>query len=224
MIQAKNIQKAYKKTVLKDITFFAEKGDCIGILGTNGCGKSTLLSILAGASRADAGSLFYQGENAFANRSIFSKYVAYVPQENPIIEELSVKDNLKLWYSLAGKNVEDALKKGLPARFGLDEVSHMAAGKLSGGMKKRLSIASALANEAPILILDEMGAALDLVCKEELKHYLEYYLKNGGTILMTTHEEEEIKLCNQAYALVNGILRLLPSGLKGEALAEMLKQ
>lgn len=223
MIQAESIRKSYRNPVLKEVTFSAEKGDCIGILGTNGCGKSTLLSVLAGASKADGGKLSFFGQDAFADKTLFSKYVAYVPQENPIIEELSVKDNLKLWYSCSEQSLEEAMKVGLPAQFGLDQISRMPAGKLSGGMKKRLSIAGALANQAPILILDEMGASLDLVCKEELRQYLSEYKKQGGMIIMTTHEEEEMDLCNILYALVDGSLISLSADIRGQELTKILK-
>lgn len=222
MVRAEAIQKSYQKKVLKNISFSVQKGECVGILGTNGCGKSTLLSILSGANRADKGKLFFNGEDAFAQRKLFSQYVAYVPQENPIIEELSVADNLKLWYSVSKRNLEEDFKNGLPYTFGLNELKKIPAGKLSGGMKKRLSIAGALSNDAAILILDEMGAALDLVCKEEIRQYLEGYKSRGGIIIMTTHEEEEMNLCSTLYALIDGELTKIDAGLRGKKLATLL--
>ena len=90
--------------------------------------------------------------------------------------------------------------------LGLDEVKKIAVGKLSGGMKRRVSIAAALSNDAPILILDELSAALDLVCKKEIRQYLLHYLKQNGTIVMTTHEEDEIALCNRLLIMKDGKL------------------
>ncbi len=98
--------------------------------------------------------------------------VAYVPQENPLIPELTVKDNLSLWYREAqgacGRIWRTARRPGL----GIGGMLRMTAGKLSGGMKKRLSIACALSNHAPFLVMDEPGAALDLECKEDIRSYL----------------------------------------------------
>jgi ABC-type multidrug transport system ATPase subunit len=94
--------------------------------------------------------------------------------------------------------------------------------KLSGGMKKRLSIACALAKDPPILILDEPGASLDIVCKEDIKNYLKSYLKNGGTVIITSHEEAELDLCNRMYLLQNGVLTELPNKPVGHALMERM--
>lgn len=73
-------------------------------------------------------------------------------------------------------------------------------------MKRRVSIAAALANDAPILILDELSAALDIVCKKEIRQYLIHYLKGNGTIVMTTHEEDEIAICNRLLIMKEGKL------------------
>lgn len=200
------IRKKYRKYILEDISFSAEKGQCVGILGANGCGKSTLLSIMAGTRKSDGGKIFYDGFDATKNKSIFTKYIGYVPQGNPLIEELSVNDNLKLWYSNSKNDLKKDFLEGVPAMLGLDEVRKITVNKLSGGMKRRVSIAAALANDPPILILDELSAALDLVCKKEIRQYLMCYLKQNGTIVMTTHEEDEIALCNRLLVMKEGKL------------------
>lgn len=216
MIEVVNIWKRYKEPVLKGATLSVDAGECVGILGKNGCGKSTLLSIMAGAVKADKGTISYNKEEATKDKRVFSNYTGFVPQENPIIEELSVKDNLRLWY----------LKKDFPGELldmlGLREVYHKAAGKLSGGMKKRLSIGCALVNQPPVLILDEPGAALDLVCKEEIRQYLQGYLEHGGTIVMTTHEEAEMGLCSKLYIMQDGVLEEVPKDLRGQALIKKI--
>lgn len=220
MIIVDGIRKKYKKYVLEDISFSVEKGQCIGILGANGCGKSTLLSIMAGTKKSNGGRIIYNGMDA--NKNIFIDYIGYVPQENPLIEELSVNDNLKLWYSNSKKDLKKDFLDGVPAMLGLDEVKKIPVGKLSGGMKRRVSIAAALANDAPILILDELSAALDLVCKKELRQYLTYYLKHNGTIVMTTHEEDEIALCNRLLIMKEGKLLEVDPNSSIEALVNKL--
>ena len=206
MIIVDSIRKKYKKNILEDISFSVEKGQCVGILGANGCGKSTLLSIMAGTKKSNGGKIIYNGIDATKNKNIFTDYIGYVPQENPLIEELSVNDNLKLWYSNSKKDLKKDFLDGVPAMLGLNEVKNIAVGKLSGGMKRRVSIAAALANDAPILILDELSAALDIVCKKEIRQYLIHYLKGNGTIVMTTHEEDEIAICNRLLIMKEGKL------------------
>ena len=105
--------------------------------------------------------------------------------------------------------------------LGIREMQKKTVSTLSGGMKKRLSIACALSNHASILILDEPGAALDLECKADIREYLEKYRKNGGTILLTSHEMPELSLCTVMYVLKGGGLRMVESGLGEKELIEM---
>ncbi len=204
IIEVSNIEKSYKKQVLNNISFTVEKGEIVGILGENGCGKTTLLSIMSGNKKADGGKLFYNGKNAVKDKKLFKKYVGYVPQENPLIDELSTADNLRLWYS--HKNYADSKKDGIIKKLGLTEYLNKKVSKLSGGMKRRISIAIALAENAPILIMDEPGAALDIYGKEEVRNYIKEFTENGGTVVMSTHDETEIKMCTALYVMKNGVL------------------
>ena len=95
-------------------------------------------------------------------------------------------------------------------RFGLDKYTHYTVNKLSGGMKKRLSIACSLAGAPSILILDEPGASLDIVCKTDICDYLSNYGKNGGTVIITSHEECELALCSRMLFIENASIRELP--------------
>ena len=95
MLVATGIYKCYhKKEILKGTELTAGPGECVGIIGGNGCGKTTLLSILAGAVRADRGNVTLDGKDLRKDTRAYVKKVAYVPQENPLMEELTVKDNL----------------------------------------------------------------------------------------------------------------------------------
>ncbi len=222
ILTASGIRKRYgKKEVLKDITFSGRAGQCIGIFGENGCGKSTLLSILAGAQHADGGSLSYVGQDPFANPRLFSSLCAYVPQDNPLIGTLTVNDNLSLWYTDRAAR-EECLATGLGARFGLTQYARTEARKLSGGMKKRLSIVCALAGSPDILLLDEPTAALDIACKEDIRSYVREYTAAGGLVLLTTHEAEDFALCDQAYFMEGGVLSELPVPLQTEVLLERM--
>lgn len=205
-IEIKNITKKYgKHQVLKGITFEARSGQCIGILGGNGCGKSTLLSILAGIQNADAGEFLFEGKDLFHYKRQREKLVGYVPQGTPLIEELSAKDNLSLWYSK--KEMAAQLENGVLYQLHIGDFLKTPVNKMSGGMKKRLSIACALAHRPPVLILDEPTAALDLVCKQYIARYIQSYKKDGGIVLIATHDVSEIALCDRVYIMKNGVLQ-----------------
>ena len=205
-IEIKNITKKYgKHQVLRGIRFAAESGQCIGILGGNGCGKSTLLSILAGIQNADAGEFLFEEKDLFHYKRQREKLVGYVPQGTPLIEELSAKDNLSLWYTK--KEMAAQLENGVLHQLHVGEFLKTPVNKMSGGMKKRLSIACALAHRPPVLILDEPTAALDLLCKQYIARYIQNYKKDGGIVLIATHDVSEIALCDRVYIMKNGVLQ-----------------
>lgn len=219
MLEVQGIKKSYGKArILKDISFTAEPGECVGIAGGNGCGKTTLLSVLAGALKADGGSIRFDGKEAVGHPKVFADSAAYVPQENPLIEELTVRDNFWLWYRGGHGSLEAAMKSDAAVMLGVDAMAKKQAGKLSGGMKKRLSIACALSNHAPFLVMDETGAALDLECKEDIRSYLKQYMADGGAVVLTSHELEELSLCSRMYALRDGTLHEIASGLTADEL------
>lgn len=230
MIAVADVVSSYgRKRILKGASFTAQRGECIGIVGANGCGKSTLLSVLAGTLKPKSGAVVYGGRTAWADvgagrmrkdSEVIRRMTGYVPQENPLIPELSVYDNLRLWYP--NKNVlRQELSQGFLSLLGIGEFVDKPINKLSGGMKKRVSIGIAMSGMPPILLLDEPSAALDLICKEDIRMYLQTYLQRGGTVVITTHEESELALCSKIYVMKNGILNTVDNRLRGKALVKM---
>lgn len=214
MFCARGICMSYgRHTILENVDIDLSPGECVGIVGANGCGKTTLLSILAGARKCKKGSILADGKDIFKEHSI-----AYVPQENPLVEELSVKDNLLLWYKGDRKKMEKDLVDGPAAVLGIPKMLKKTVSQLSGGMKKRLSIACSLAFGSKYLIMDEPGAALDLECKEIIRQYIKDYVKQGGAALLTSHEMEELAVCTKMYVLKQGHLKELPLGMSAEEL------
>ncbi len=215
------ICKSYhKREVLRDVDLTVEPGACVGIIGSNGCGKTTLLSILAGVLKADSGQICLGHREITGDAKAFSRTVAYVPQENPLIGELSVRDNLLLWYCGDKKAMELDLETGAAAMLGVNRMLDRTVEKLSGGMKKRLSIACALSRHASILILDEPGAALDMECKADIRRYLKEYTATGGAVVLTSHELTELSVCTQLYVLTGGSLMAVEKDLSEEALTK----
>lgn len=204
-IELRGIRKSYsRKKVLEDVSLTASEGGCVGILGGNGSGKSTLLSVLAGVQRAGGGEFLYRGTDLFKDRSLAAETVGYVPQGDSLIEELTAWDNLRMWHD------KDTLKRelsgGVLAVLGIDSFLKVPARRMSGGMKKRLSIGCAVAGRPKILLLDEPSAALDLVCKEQIYNYFEQFKAEGGTLFLATHDIQEVELCDRCYILKQGRL------------------
>ncbi|MBQ7718470.1 MAG: heme ABC exporter ATP-binding protein CcmA [Clostridia bacterium] len=203
--EIRQISKKYgKNLVLRDISFEINAGEAVGIIGVNGSGKSTLLRILAGVQKADSGQFIWNGSDIL--RKGAGTAVAYVPQGTPLIEELSAYDNLRLWYEKAA--LERSLSYGMLKELGVDEFLKKPAKKLSGGMRKRLSVGCAIANEPEIMLLDEPTAALDIVAKERLMSYFNGFVQSGGATILVTHDTQELEYCARCYLLSDGILSL----------------
>lgn len=203
-IEVKEIKKSFgRKTVLDGVSFEVSEGTCIGILGENGSGKSTLFSVLTGLQRGD-GAFYCNGTDLIKDTKLRSKMVGFVPQSPPLINELSAKDNLKLWYSK--DDLEQEPNQGVLKLLGIDEFYKVSVNKMSGGMKKRLSIGCAVAHQPKVLFLDEPSAALDLVCKEKIIDYLEKFKSEGGIVIIATHDIYELVMCDQIYLLKGGKL------------------
>ena len=204
-IEIQSIAKRYRnKEVLRDVCFSAKSGECIGILGNNGTGKSTLLSILAGVQASDSGAFLYEGRDLFRYPKQRSQLVGYVPQGTPLIEELTAWDNLRLWYDTG--TLRQELNQGFLAMLGIGEFIRTPVSKMSGGMKKRLSIGCAIAQKPPVLLLDEPMASLDLPCKQRISRYLQKHKEAGGILLLATHDVMELALCDKWYILKGGAL------------------
>lgn len=206
MLTIRHISKRYRsRRVLCDLSLELAEGTCAGILGENGCGKSTLLSILAGTCRPQEGEFLLNGSDLFRDRRLLAACVGYVPQGTPLLPELSALDNLRLWYrDRAELNRE--LEEGVLAMLGIPDFLKTAVSRMSGGMQKRLSIGCAVAHHPRVLLLDEPSAALDLVCKERIYNYLLDFKSQGGTILLATHDIQELPLCDSTYILKKGQL------------------
>lgn len=180
-----NISKSYgKKVVLSNVSLDAKGGEAIGILGVNGSGKSTFLSCVA--------------KEYSKNPDV---KIGYVPQDNPLFDELKPIDNLKLWTKKSKSEILLALKTPALSVLGIENFLDTPVSKMSGGMKKRLSIATVLINEPEVLLMDEPFAALDLLGKKEILFFMGSFLKAGGIIIVSSHDEGIFEFCNKVYLL-----------------------
>ena len=152
-IAVNHIAKKYRgKVVLRDVSFEASDGMCIGILGSNGSGKSTLLSILAGIQRPDGGSFLCDGKDYLKDGKTRAARVGYVPQGTALIPEMTGWDTLLFWYDK--KDLQQQLKHGVLRLLGVDEFLHKPVGELSGGSRKPPPFRCSLAICLQLISLD----------------------------------------------------------------------
>ncbi len=203
-IEIKKIEKSFgKRNVLSGVSFSAKSGKSIGLLGENGSGKSTLFAVLTGLQKGN-GQFICDGVDLMRDTVKRAELVGFIPQNSPLIGELSAKDNLRLWYDK--RQMEQSLENGVLKTLGIDAFLNVPVSKMSGGMKKRLSIGCAVAHNPKILLLDEPSAALDIVCKEKIINYINEFKQNGGIVIIATHDIYELVMCDELYILKNGVV------------------
>ena len=200
IVTIENVSLKYKKTVLTGVTISAGRGEVIGLLGLNGSGKSTLLSAIAGLRRTSKGTIKVGGKAGF------------VTQENALIDELTAMDNLKMWTPLSKAEILKELTETELSILKVNEFIDLKVKRMSGGMKKRLAIASVLLSKPDILLMDEPLAALDIPAKNDIINFIDSFRAKGGTVFIASHSEEMFKHCSKIYLLKNGAATLLPAG------------
>ena len=201
IVTVEKVSLKYKKAVLTDVSINAEEGEVIGLLGLNGSGKSTLLSAIAGLRKPSSGSIKVNGKAGF------------VTQENALIDELTAMDNLKMWTPLSKQDILKELTETELSILKVNEFIDLKVKRMSGGMKKRLAIASVLLAKPDILLMDEPLAALDIPAKNDIINFIDSFKSKGGTVFIASHSEELFKHCSKIYLLKNGVSSLLPSGI-----------
>ena len=208
MLEARKISKAFnRKPILCEVDFNLEAGQCLGVAGHNGSGKSTLLSIVGQVLDPDGGEIWYDGVRLSGNRSLAGSLLGYVPQENSLLDDLTVKETLAFWRKVYGLPADGAFKPSSPAAMlGLEEIQKKRIAQLSGGMQKRVSIAIALLRQPRLLLLDEALSALDRSYRLALEGYLADFCRQGGSILYCSHEIGELTaVCDRILVLRQGM-------------------
>lgn len=198
------ITKCYKKNIVyNNASFSANSGDCIALVGGNGCGKSTLLGMICGLIKPDSGKITVRlYENDIPAKKLCD-YISYVPQDNFFLNELTGYDNLLFWYKCDKNALENDLASGFANDIGINDYLDKRIDKMSVGMKKRIALACALANKPKILLLDEVNAPLDIICKIKIQEYLVEYAKQGNIVIMATHDEGDVNICNRICYINN---------------------
>ena len=225
IVQAENLTKQYgKECVVDNISFQIIKGEFCGILGPNGAGKTTTLKMLVGNTPASAGMLSVLGFPIPQQARAMRSRIGVVPQSDNLDLDFTVRENLHVYgryFGLKRAEVERRITE-LLAFVALEEKADSCIKQLSGGMKRRLSIARALINRPELLILDEPTTGLDPQIRQNIWQLLRQLLKDGLTIILTTHYMDEAeRLCGRIILMDRG--RILADSTPEELVRERIE-
>ncbi|MBU4440150.1 MAG: ABC transporter ATP-binding protein [Acetobacterium sp.] len=196
IVSVNQLKKSYdQKQVVREISFAVQKGEILCLLGPNGAGKSTTINMLCGILGYDGGEMYYRGEKINSCLNRFKRNLGVVPQDLAIYEDLSAEQNVRFFaslYGLKGRELEEKVSKALNFS-GLQESRKDRAKTFSGGMKRRLNIACAIAHEPELLIMDEPTVGIDPQSRNHILGAIKKLSQHGMTILYTTHYMEEVE-------------------------------
>lgn len=223
-LDVRHLRKSYKRrTVIRDFSMHVRRGEAIALLGPNGSGKTTSFYMIAGLVPADAGQIIVDGRDA----STLPMYrraklgIGYLPQEVSIFRGLSVEDNILaiLEISEPDRHKRRERLEELLTDFSVEHLRRASALALSGGERRRVEIARALAANPKYLLLDEPFAGVDPISVGEIRHLVADLKKRGLGVLVTDHNvRETLEIVDRAYILHDG--KVLMSGTAEEVVAD----
>jgi lipopolysaccharide export system ATP-binding protein len=211
ILQANNLAKAYKnRLVVQDVSLTVNSGQIVGLLGPNGAGKTTCFYMIVGLVNADRGQVLLDDQDlthlSMHNRA--RKGLGYLPQEASIFRKLSVADNitaiLETRRELTRQQRKDKLED-LLQEFHITHIRNSLGMALSGGERRRVEIARALATEPSFILLDEPFAGVDPISVGDIKHIVNHLKSMGIGVLITDHNvRETLDICEKAYIVGEG--------------------
>lgn len=210
-LTANNLSKCYgKRPVVKDVSFSVSQGEVVGLLGPNGAGKTTCFYITIGLIRQDGGSI-YVDEQDISNLPMHGrarKGLGYLPQEPSIFRKLSVSDNILAILEMRKDLTPVQRRNKLDNLLNEFHISHIAESNgmsLSGGERRRVEIARALANDPKFILLDEPFAGVDPISVNDIKNIIRHLCDKGIGVLITDHNvRETLDICSRAYIVGEG--------------------
>lgn len=223
LIHAQNLNKTFGENhAINDLSLQIKKGEIYGLVGSDGAGKTTTLRLLVGAMLPDAGTVTIDGMELSQHGDEIRARIGYLSQRFSLYEELSVLENIRFFAEVRGLSTEEWLPRSMDILdfVGLAEFKERRAGQLSGGMKQKLGLASALVHRPQILLLDEPTTGVDPVTRQDFWQLIIRLVSNESlTVLISTPYMDEAARCGRLGFLRNG--RLLKSGTPAELLSAL---
>ena len=205
-VRLRGVEKRYPRVhALRGIDLDIEQGEFFALLGPNGAGKTTLISLLAGLSRASAGSVEIMGFDVTRQYREARGAIGVVPQELVYDPFFTVRETLRLQSGYFGLRRNDDWIEELLDHLGLSDKADVYTRLLSGGMKRRVLVAQALVHKPPVIVLDEPTAGVDVELRQSLWAFIRRFNREGHTIVLTTHYLDEAEaLCQRVAMLKEG--------------------
>lgn len=220
ILSVQNLGKSYgKKTVLRNVSLEIRQGEVVGLLGPNGAGKTTCFYIVAGLINAEFGNIFLDHlditKMPMYQRSRLG--LSYLPQESSIFRGMSVEDNIYSILEISESNLAKRKQKleDLLNEFAIQKIRKSHALSLSGGERRRVEIARALATNPNFILLDEPFAGVDPIAVKDIRQMVTHLKDRGMGVLITDHNvRETLSIVDRAYIVYDGVI--LTSGSKEE--------
>ena len=229
VLRVEHLSKSYgKRVVLRDISMIANQGESIGLLGPNGAGKTTAFYCITGQLAASGGQIFLNSQDIthlpFYQRSRL--HIGYLPQENSVFRGLSVEDNIMAILEVVEPDRKKRIEKlnALLDEFSISFLRKSPATSLSGGERRRVEIARALANDPKFILLDEPFAGIDPIAVNEIRELVSQLKNRGLGVIITDHNvRETLGITDHSYVLHDG--QILKHGTTDEIVKdEMVKK
>ena len=228
-LKAQSLRKRYaQKTVIEDVSLTVDRGEIVGLLGPNGAGKTTCFYTIVGLIRADAGRVWLDDQELThaAMHERAAQGLGYLPQEASVFRTLTTEANILAMLELnpaLDREARQSRLEWLLQEFGLEHVRTSAGQSLSGGERRRLEIARALATDPKFILLDEPFAGVDPISVADIKAEIIGLAARGIGILITDHNvRETLDICHRAYVVHQG--QVIANGLPTDILEDATVQ
>jgi len=213
-LKAENLVKKFsKRTVVNDVSFYVNSGEIVGLLGPNGAGKTTSFYMIVGLIRNDSGNVFIDDQEL----SKFPMYkrarmgISYLPQEPSVFRKLTIEENLMVVLENMPLTYQQRKERclALLEQLGIDHLANARAFTLSGGERRRVEIARALATEPKFMLLDEPFSGIDPLAVVDIQGIIRELKNMGIGLLITDHNvRETLGICDRGYILSDGVIRV----------------
>ncbi|HSE43170.1 MAG TPA: LPS export ABC transporter ATP-binding protein [Acidobacteriota bacterium] len=209
-LRSENLTKSYKgRVVVRSVSFHVEQGEVVGLLGPNGAGKTTTFYMVVGLTPPESGSVFIDSHE-ITDLPMYLRArqgLSYLPQEPSVFRKLTVSENIMAILEMLNFNGEQKRERmrDLMTELGLEHVANSKAYTLSGGERRRVEIARALATSPSFMLLDEPFAGIDPIAVADIQSIISKLRDTGIGILITDHNvRETLKITDRAYIINNG--------------------